>query len=64
MSIIRPVASRPYMPGYGTKPATEGSGLLPWEWAEEGLSAARNYWVATVGPDGSPHSTPVWGVWN
>jgi PPOX class probable F420-dependent enzyme len=59
-----PTASRPYMPGYGTKSPDEGSGLLPWSWAEEILSASPNYWVTTLGPDGSPHSTPVWGVWD
>jgi hypothetical protein len=50
------------MPGYGVLPADEGEGLLPFEWAEERLRAARNYWVATVGPDG-PHLMAVWGVW-
>jgi hypothetical protein len=55
-------ASRPYMPGYGVLPADEGEGLLPFEWAEERLRDARNYWVATVGPDG-PHLMAVWGVW-
>jgi pyridoxine/pyridoxamine 5'-phosphate oxidase len=38
-------------------------GLLPWSHAEELLAAARNYWIATVRPDGRPHVTPVWGVW-
>ena len=48
----RPVRSaRPYMPGYGTLPATEGTGLLPWSWAEERLISSRNYWVVTVWPD-------------
>jgi general stress protein 26 len=60
----RPVASRPFMPGYGVLPADEGSGLLPWEWAEERLVASRNYWCATVRPDGRPHVMPIWGVWN
>lgn len=55
-------ASRPYMPGYGVLPADEGEGLLPFEWAEERLRVARNYWVATVGPHG-PHLMAVWGVW-
>jgi hypothetical protein len=50
------------MPGYGVLPADEGEGLLPFEWAEERLRDARNYWVATVGPDG-PHLMAVWGVW-
>ena len=36
---------------------------LPWRWAAERLTRARNYWIATTRPDGRPHSRPVWGVW-
>ena len=57
-----PKAGRPYMPGYGV-PAEGGDGMLPWSWAVERLSAARNYWVVTVRPDGAPHTMAVWGVW-
>jgi nitroimidazol reductase NimA-like FMN-containing flavoprotein (pyridoxamine 5'-phosphate oxidase superfamily) len=59
-----PSSARPYMPGYGTLPANEGSGLLPWSWAEERLVASRNYWMVTVWPDGRPHAMPVWGMWH
>ena len=59
-----PQVSRPYMPGYGIAGPTEGSGLLHWSWAAERLTAARNYWVATVWPDGRPHVMPVWGMWD
>lgn len=59
-----PQVGRPYMPGYGIAGADEGSGLLPWSWAAERLSAARNYWVASVWPDGRPHVMPVWGMWD
>jgi nitroimidazol reductase NimA-like FMN-containing flavoprotein (pyridoxamine 5'-phosphate oxidase superfamily) len=52
------------MPGYGTLPATEGTGLLPWSWAEERLISSRNYWLVTVWPDGRPHAMPVWGMWH
>jgi nitroimidazol reductase NimA-like FMN-containing flavoprotein (pyridoxamine 5'-phosphate oxidase superfamily) len=52
------------MPGYGVVGAEEGSGLLPWTWAEERLVASRNYWVVTVWPDGRPHAMPVWGMWH
>jgi len=51
------------MPGYGILGPGEGTGLLPWSWAEERLTASPNYWVATVWPDGRPHVMPVWGVW-
>lgn len=62
--MTEPVASRPYMPGYGTLGPDEGSGLLPWSWAEERLRRPRNFWVGTVRPDRRPHSMPVWGMWN
>ncbi len=58
-----PRGDRPYMPGYGIVGADEGRGLLPWSWAEERLTAAHDYWVATVRPDGRPHVMPVWGVY-
>ncbi len=52
------------MPGYGILGPSEGSGLLPWAWAEQRLAASRNYWVVTLWPDGRPHAMPVWGVWD
>ncbi len=58
-----PKASRPYMPDYGLLDAQSGRGLLPWSWASERLLKARNYWLATMCPDGQPHMMPVWGVW-
>ena len=58
-----PNAGRPHMPGYGIAGPDGGSGLLPWSWAEERLVASKNYWVATVWPDGRPHVMPVWGAW-
>jgi PPOX class probable F420-dependent enzyme len=59
-----PQISRPFMPGYGIAGPDAGSGLLPWSWAAERLAQARNYWVATVWPDGRPHASPVWGMWD
>jgi PPOX class probable F420-dependent enzyme len=53
------------MPGYGIAAADEGSGLLPWSWAAQRLTGARNYWLATTRPDGgAPHAMPVWGMWD
>ena len=52
------------MPGYGLLGPGEGTGLLPWSWAEERLATARNYWVVSLWPDGRPHVMPVWGLWN
>ena len=51
------VASRPRMFGGVAEPV-----LLPWSWALDRLSQARNYWIATTRADGRPHSRPVWGV--
>jgi PPOX class probable F420-dependent enzyme len=59
-----PRASRPHMPGYGVRGPGEGTGLLPWAWAEARLGASRNYWVVTSWPDGRPHTMPVWGLWD
>jgi PPOX class probable F420-dependent enzyme len=56
-------ADRPFMPGYGVLPETEGSGLIPWAEAERRLTATHDFWCATVTPDGTPHVMPVWGVW-
>src|ERR1700726_1692100 len=61
--MAEPIGSRPYMPGYGTLDADQGTGLLPWSWAEERLARSHDYWVATTRPDGRPHLMPVWAVW-
>lgn len=54
--------SRPEIPeSYGIPRGKEG--MLPWSHVRERMSLARNYWLATVRPDGRPHSVPVWGVW-
>ncbi len=58
---VTPSAGRPHIPGYGI--AEDSEGLLPWSWATERLTAARNYWICTTRPDGRPHAIPVWGVW-
>ena len=59
-----PGATRPHMPGYGTLPPDQGSGLLPWSWALARLRDSHDYWVGTVWPDGRPHLMPVWAVWH
>ena len=53
--------SRPYAPGYSVP--SHSRGMFSWEHVEERMAKARNYWVATVPPDGRPHATPVWGLW-
>jgi PPOX class probable F420-dependent enzyme len=62
--MTEPVASRPIMPGYGVLPADEGTGLLPWSWALARLRDSHDFWMATVWPDGRPHLSPVWAVWD
>ncbi|GAB3577000.1 pyridoxamine 5'-phosphate oxidase family protein [Amycolatopsis endophytica] len=59
-----PRVTRPHMPGYGTLPADQGTGLLPWSWALKRLTDSHDYWVATVWPDSRPHLMPVWAVWH
>ena len=57
-----PSADRPDFPdGYGLPESTDG--LLTWADVEPKLVAAKHYWLASVRPDGRPHSVPRWGVW-
>jgi pyridoxamine 5'-phosphate oxidase-like protein len=58
---VPPVADRPSMPGYGIAATSEG--LLPWSWAQTRLERAHRYWLATTGPDATPHLAAVWAVW-
>jgi hypothetical protein len=62
--MTQPKVGRPYMPGYGLLPPDQGTGLLPWSWAEERLISSRNYWLVSSWPDGRPHAMPVWGMWH
>jgi pyridoxine/pyridoxamine 5'-phosphate oxidase len=57
-----PQPKRPYMPGYGVKPSSNG--LLDWVEIEPRLIASHNYWLSTIRPDGRPHAAPVWGIWH
>ena len=55
-------ATRPSLPPeYGVP--DDAAGMLGWEFVEERLTTAANYWVATVGSSGAPHVRPVDGVW-
>lgn len=59
---LTPRRSRPQIEkSYGIPEEKEG--MLPWEFVDAQMAAARNYWLATVRPDGRPHAMPVWGVW-
>ena len=37
--------------------------MLGWAWAADRLESARNYWLCTTSPSGTPHARPVWAVW-
>lgn len=57
-----PIVDRPDMPeDYG--PQEDLEGVLAWSWADERLSEARTYWVATTTEAAAPHVAPVWGTW-
>ena len=61
----RPTPDRPQMPdGYGVGDPQYGFEPIEWSWVVKRMSNARNYWVATTRADGSPHLSPVWGVWH
>jgi nitroimidazol reductase NimA-like FMN-containing flavoprotein (pyridoxamine 5'-phosphate oxidase superfamily) len=47
-----------FPPGYGT-PRTP----LAWSEVRARLEEAKNYWLATVRPDGRPHVVPLDGFW-
>jgi hypothetical protein len=54
--------SRPTLPEEYGMPATT-DGMLAWDWVEERLRRARNYWLCTSYPNGQPHAVPVWAMW-
>jgi hypothetical protein len=56
-----PEATRPTVPGYEFSAKTPD--LLPWKWAVKRLKKSRQYWIATVRPDGAPHLMIIWGLW-
>ena len=60
--VATPRTTRPEFPdGYGLPETTDG--LLDWSRVEQRLRDAQHYWIASVRPDGRPHSVPRWGVW-
>ncbi len=57
-----PEPERPQLPReYGVP--TDSESMLTWAWVVERLGKARNYWVCTAGPNGTPHARPVWAAW-
>jgi nitroimidazol reductase NimA-like FMN-containing flavoprotein (pyridoxamine 5'-phosphate oxidase superfamily) len=60
--MAQPIPGRPIAPDLYPFP-DDPERWLPWPRVEQRLRSARNYWLATAGPSGVPHATPVWGVW-
>jgi hypothetical protein len=56
-----PVRSRPHIEGYGIPKSAKG--MLEWSDINQRIEAAQTYWLATVTPEGRPHTIPIWGVW-
>ncbi|MFO7321019.1 MAG: pyridoxamine 5'-phosphate oxidase family protein [Chloroflexota bacterium] len=57
-----PSPARPnFAKGYGI--STSPDGLMSWEWVDQQMTRARNYWIGSTRPNGAPHIAPVWGVW-
>jgi PPOX class probable F420-dependent enzyme len=62
--MAEPTPTAPQIPAaYGVPTDASGGERLPWSWAVEQLTAARNYWICTRRRDGRPHAMPVWAVW-
>lgn len=62
--MTQPTPARPgksMLQNYGIKPQADG--LMTWDWVDEHMTKARNYWVCSVRADGRPHAAPVWGIW-
>src|SRR5689334_9624023 len=56
-----PKRSRPKMKDYGI--SKKPKGLMEWQQIDAQMNKARNYWIGSTSPDGTPHAAPVWGVW-
>jgi PPOX class probable F420-dependent enzyme len=56
-----PPGERPSSPGHDYGVPRPGGELIAWSEVIGRLRAARNYWLATVRPDGAPHAMPIWG---
>lgn len=59
-ALLRP--DRPGIPADYNLP-TDTDGLLAWATVAQRLEESRHFWIGTAGPDGRPHSVPVWAVW-
>lgn len=70
MQILTQLPDKPIVPP-ATRPRTQkeygipddAPGLLEWAYVSRRMTEAKNYWVATVRPDGRLHAVPTWGIW-
>jgi pyridoxine/pyridoxamine 5'-phosphate oxidase len=51
------------MPGYGLSDQPVDPAIASWANAQQKLTDAHNYWIATTSGEGQPHAMPVWGLW-
>ena len=57
-----PEGGLPHFP-QGYIPPDGGQEKLPWDYVQQRMQAAKNYWIVTATTAGKPAATPVWGVW-
>ena len=55
------IRDRPYIHDYGIEESE--AGLLGWDFVQNEMKDAKNYWLSTIKPDGRPHAIPIWGSW-
>jgi len=55
------IRDRPYILDYGIEESD--SGLLEWDYVQNEMKDAKNYWLCTTKSDYRPHAIPVWGSW-
>jgi hypothetical protein len=59
---IEPPRERPDSPPPSYGVPRRGGTFIEWSTVIERLTNASGYWIATVMPDGRPHTVPVWGI--
>jgi hypothetical protein len=60
--VTNPIRERPMAPAaYGYSKGRKG--MMDWSDVEAALAAAPVYFLSTISPDGSSHTTPIWGAW-
>lgn len=62
MSDNRPVPTQPEpLEGYWSP--EDADKILSWDYVDQRMTSAKNYWISTINPNGCPHAVPIWGVW-